>query len=87
MEDRILKIALSAGYELSTSEVLGIRFALNVDDPTDDDIYLWVLILNASDRDNGSDKDDTYSFIDWASVKQNATLTDPTLISLLERNS
>ena len=81
MEDRILKIAMEGGYELSTSEVLGIRFALNVDDPTDDDIYLWVLILS------GSDKDDSYSFIDWASVKQNATLTDPALISLLEKNS
>jgi hypothetical protein len=81
MEDRILKIALEGGYELSTSEVLGIQFALNVDDPTDDDIYLWVLILS------GSDKDDSYSFIDWASVKQDAILTDPALISLLEKNS
>lgn len=81
MEDRILKIALAGGYELSTSEVLGIKFALNVDDPTDDDIYLWVLILS------GSDKDDSYSFIDWASVKQDAILTDPALISLLEKNS
>jgi hypothetical protein len=81
MEDRILKIALEAGYELSTSEVLGIQFALNVDDPTDDDIYLWVLILS------GSDKDDSYSFIDWASVKQEANLSDPALISLLEKNS
>jgi hypothetical protein len=81
MEDRILKIALEVGYELSTSEVLGIQFALNVDDPTDDDIYLWVLILS------GSDKDDSYSFIDWASVKQDAILTDPALISLLEKNS
>jgi hypothetical protein len=81
MEDRILKIAMEAGYELSTSEVLGIQFALNVDDPTDDDIYLWVLILS------GSDKDDSYSFIDWASVKQDAILTDPALISLLEKNS
>jgi hypothetical protein len=81
MEDRILKIALEGGYELSTSEVLGIRFALNVDNPTDDDIYLWVLILS------GSDKDDSYSFIDWASVKQDAILTDPALISLLEKNS
>jgi hypothetical protein len=81
MEDRILKIALEGGYELSTSEVLGIRFALNVDDPTDDDIYLWVLILS------GSDKDDSYSFIDWASVKRDAILTDPALISLLEKNS
>jgi hypothetical protein len=81
MEDRILKIALEAGYELSTSEVLGIQFALNVDDPTDDDIYLWVLILS------GSDKDDSYSFIDWASVKRDAILTDPALISLLEKNS
>ena len=81
MEDRILKIAMEGGYELSTSEVLGIQFALNVDDPTDDDIYLWVLILS------GSDKDDSYSSIDWASVKQDATLTDPALISLLEKNS
>jgi hypothetical protein len=81
MEDRILKIALEAGYELSTSEVLGIQFALNVDDPTDDDIYLWVLILS------GYDKDDSYSFIDWASVKRDAILTDPALISLLEKNS
>jgi hypothetical protein len=81
MEDRILKIALEGGYELSTSEVLGIRFALNVDDPTDDDIYLWVLILS------GSDMDDSYASIDWASVKQNAILTDPALISLLEKNS
>jgi hypothetical protein len=81
MEDRILKIALEEGYELSTSEVLGIQFALNVDDPTDDDIYLWVLILS------GYDKDDSYSFIDWASVKRDAILTDPALISLLEKNS
>jgi len=81
MEDRILKIALEAGYELSTSEFLGIQFALNVDDPTDDDIYLWVLILS------GYDKDDSYSFIDWASVKRDAILTDPALISLLEKNS
>lgn len=72
---------MEAGYELSTSEVLGIQFALNVDDPTDDDIYLWVLILS------GSDKDDSYSFIDWASVKQDAILTDPALISLLGKNS
>jgi hypothetical protein len=81
MEDRILKIALEGGYELSTSEVLGVMHSLNVDDPTDDDIYLWVLILS------GSDKDDSYASIDWASVKREAILSDPALISLLEKNS
>lgn len=74
MEDRILKIALAGGYELSTSEVLGVMHKINPGDPTDDDIYLWILVVCGSD-------------IDWASVKQDANLTDPVLISLLEKNS
>jgi hypothetical protein len=78
MEDRIIEIALAGGYELSRSEVLGVMHSLNVDDPTDDDIYLWVLILSGSDMDDS---------IDWASVKREAILSDPALISLLEKNS
>ena len=78
MEDRIIEIALAGGYELSRSEVLGVMHSLNVDDPTDDDIYLWVLILSGSDMDDS---------IDCASVKREAILSDPALISLLEKNS
>lgn len=74
MEDRILKIAFEGGYELSTTEVLEVMNKINSSDPTDDDIYLWILVVCESD-------------IDWASVRLDATLTDPALISLIENNN
>lgn len=74
MEDRIVKLALEGGYELSTTEVLEVMHKINSSDPTDDDIYLWILVVCGAD-------------IDWANVTLDAILTDLVLIHLLENNS
>lgn len=71
MEDRIKSIALGLGYDLTPDELLTIMHKLQVPDPTDDDIALWVLICL---RQN----------IDWETVLNEANITDPILLHTIQ---
>lgn len=74
MEDRIKKIALDLGYELTPDELLTVMHKFQVPDPTDDDIALWVLIALKQN-------------IDWASVLNEAIITDPVLRHTIIQNN
>jgi hypothetical protein len=74
MEERIKKIALDLGYDLALDELLTVMHKFQIPDPSDDDIALWVLItLNQN--------------IDWASVLDEAIITDPVLRHTIIQNN
>lgn len=74
MEDRIKSIALGLGYDLTQDELLTVMHKFQVPDPTDDDIALWVLVYLKQN-------------IDWASVLNEAIITDPVLRHTIIQNN